>query len=182
MSLSGLFMCLFFGCTYHNIIINSRLRYEGTLKYLGESVPGSKFGLWKTQQGSCVAEENSQWGCQHRHRQIPTIPLWMCSAFPAEMREQTILMSFSDVIMALLVHLGIWYKRKACKSLRAVVWVSGTEQLGQLLGGHQPSTLAISVPLMEQEYIPVELCALFIHPHVPRLVWDTLYSMTLVVC
>ena len=85
-----------------------------------------------------------------------------------------ILTSFDDVIIVLLVHLGIGYKRKACKSLRAVIWVSGTEQLGQLLGGHQPSTPAISVPLVEQEYIPVELCAFFIHLHVPRLIWDTL--------
>ena len=71
-----------------------------------------------------------------------------------------ILMSFGDVIIILLMHLGIRYKRKVCKSLGAVVWVSGTEWLGQLLGGHQPSTSAISVPLTEQEYIPVELCAL----------------------
>ena len=74
----------------------------------------------------------------------------MCSAFPTEMGEQMILTSFGDVIITLLVPLGIGYKRKACKSLGAVVWVSGTEWLGQLLG-HQPSTSAISVPLMEQE-------------------------------
>ena len=35
-------------------------------------------------------------------------------------------------------------------SLGAVIWVSGTEQLG-LLRSHQLSTLGISVPLMEQE-------------------------------
>ena len=81
----------------------------------------------------------------------------MHSAFPAEMGEQTILTSFSEVIITQLMHLGIGYKRKVCKSLRAVIWVSGTEQLGQLLGSHQPSTLAVSVPLMEQEYISVEL-------------------------
>ena len=98
----------------------------------------------------------------------------MHSAFPTEMGEQTTLTSFGDVITFLLMHLGIGYKRKACNSLGAVIWVSGTEQLGQLLGSHQPSTLAILVPLMEQEYIPVELCALFIHLHVPRLVWYTL--------
>ena len=34
-------------------------------------------------------------------------------------------------------------------NLGAVVWVSGTEQLG-LLRSHQPSTLAILVPLVEQ--------------------------------
>ena len=98
----------------------------------------------------------------------------MHSPLPAQMGEQKILMSFGDVIIILLMHLGIGYKRKAHKSLGAVVWVSGNEWLGQLLGGHQPSTSAISVPLMEQEYIPAELCALFIHLHIPRLIWDTL--------
>ena len=83
----------------------------------------------------------------------------MHSAFPAYMGEEMILLSFGDVIIILLMHLGIGYKRKACKSLGAVIWLSGTEWLGQLLGGHQPSTSAILVPLVEQEYIPVELCA-----------------------
>ena len=46
--------------------------------------------------------------------------------------------------------------------------------VGSIARGHRPSTMAISVPLMDQKYIPVELCALFIHPHVPRLVWDTI--------
>ena len=124
-----------YNCTYP-ILINSRLQCEGALKYLGESITGLKFRLWKTQQGSCVMEENSQQGCWQRHKQISAIPLCMHSAFSTEMGEQTILMSFSDVIIGLLMHLGIGYKRKACKSLRAVIWVSGTEQLGQLLGGH----------------------------------------------
>ena len=53
-------------------------------------------------------------------------------------------------------------------SLRAVIWVSGTERLG-LLTSHQPSTLGILVPLMDQEYNPEELCTLFLHVHVPRL-------------
>ena len=88
--------------------------------------------------------------------------------------EQMILTSFGDVIIIVLMHLGIGYKRKACKSLWAVIWVSGTEWLGQLLGGHQPFSFTMLVPLVEQEYIPVELCALFIHLHVPRLIWDTL--------
>ena len=88
--------------------------------------------------------------------------------------EQMTLTSFGDVIIFLLVHLGIGYKRKVHNSLGAVVQVSETEWLGQLLRGHQPSTLAISVPLVEQEYIPVELCALFIHLHVSRPVLDTL--------
>ena len=46
------------------------------------------------------------------------------------------LTSVGDVITILLMHLGIGYKRKVCKSLGTVIWVSGTEQLGQLLRGH----------------------------------------------
>ena len=173
-SLSGPFTCLFFSCTYPILIINSRLWYEGAPKHLEESVTGLKFRLWKTQQGSCVAEENSWWQYRQRCRQILVIPLCMCSAFPTEMGEQTILTSFGDVIIILFMHLGIGYKRKVCKNLGAVVWVSETEWLGQLLEGHWTSTLAILVPLVEQEDIPVELCVLFIHLHVPRLVWGTL--------
>ena len=48
-----------------------------------------------------------------------------------------------------------------------VIWVSGTEQLSLLIS-HQPSTLAISVPLVEQEYNQEELCTLFIYVYVPR--------------
>ena len=81
------------------------------------------------------------------------IPLHMCSAFLIEMEEQTILISFSDVIITLLMHLGIGYKRKASKSLMAVIWVFGTELLGQLQGHHQPSTLAVLVSLIEQDNI-----------------------------
>ena len=69
-------------------------------------------------------------------KQIMAIPLCMCSAFPTETGEQMILTSISDVIISQLVHLGIGYKGKVCKSLGAVIWVFGTEQLGQLLGGH----------------------------------------------
>ena len=100
-------------------------------------------------------------------------PAHMHSAFPAEMGEQMNMTLFGDVIIILFVHLGIGYKRKVHKSLGVVVWVSGTKQLDQLLGGHQPSTLAISVPPVEQEYIPVEPCALYIHLHMSRLVLDT---------
>ena len=71
------------------------------------------------------------------------IPLCIHSAFPTQMGEQMILMSFSACA------LGIGHKRKVHKSLGAVIWVFGTEWLGQLLGGHQPFTSAVSVPLIE---------------------------------
>ena len=48
--------------------------------------------------------------------------------------------------------------------MTAVIWVSGTEWLGPLLS-HQPSTLAILVPFVEQEYILDELCTLFHERH-----------------
>ena len=57
-------------------------------------------------------------------------------------------------------------------SLGAVIWVSGSEWFGQLLRSYQSSTLAISVPLMEQEYILDELWVLFIYLHVPRPFWE----------
>ena len=62
----------------------------------------------------------------------------------------------------------------------AVIWVSGTEQFGLLLS-HWPSTLAISVPLIDQEYTQDELSSFFISLHARRLFGSTLVSMTLVV-
>ena len=53
-------------------------------------------------------------------------------------------------------------------SLGAVIWVFTAEQLGPLLRSHQPSTLAILVPLMEQEYNLDEPCVLFVYLHVTR--------------
>ena len=54
-------------------------------------------------------------------------------------------------------------------NLGAVIWVSGTERLGQSIS-HRPSAPAISVPLVE--YNQNELCTLFIHIHVPRPFWE----------
>ena len=56
-------------------------------------------------------------------------------------------------------------------NLGAVVWVFRTECLGQLLRSHQPSTSAMLVPLVEQEYNLDELCV-FIYLHVPRPFWE----------
>ena len=56
--------------------------------------------------------------------------------------------SFNDVTMFACAS-GRGYIRNACMSLGAVIWVFGTEHFGQLLGGNQPSTLAVSVPLVE---------------------------------
>ena len=55
---------------------------------------------------------------------------------------------FNDITMFACAS-GRGYIRKVHMNLYAVVWVSGTEWFGKLLGGHQPSAAAVSVPLME---------------------------------
>ena len=94
--------------------------------------------------------------------------------------EQMIVMSLDDVIMITHPIRGGKYTRRASLSFGAVIWVSGTERLGLLLS-HRSSTPAISVPLMEQEYIQNELSTLFIDVHAPRLFGNTLVSTILVV-
>ena len=83
-----------------------------------------------------------------------------------------------------MISCAIWggkYIRKSELKPGDVVWVSGTEQLGLLIS-HQHSTLAILVPLVEQEYNQEQLCTLFIHVHVPRpFMGNSLVSMTSVV-
>ena len=104
----------------------------------------------------------------------------MCSGSPTEKVEQTMVMSFSDVTVIAHAIRGGKYIRRANLSFGAVVWVSGTEQLGALLS-HWPSTLAILVPLVEQDYILEELFTLFIHVQAPRLFGNTLVSIISVV-
>ena len=127
----------------------------------------------KTMQFVC-SHSNCElwWWCWQMGRQTMAFPLHMCSGFPMEKVEQMIVTLFYDVIMISHAVGGGKYIRKVSMSLGAVIWVSGTEWLGQLPRSHQPSTLAISVPLMEQEYILDELCALFIYLPVPRLLWE----------
>ena len=59
---------------------------------------------------------NSQWGCWWVCRQTSMALLSMYNAFTTEMGEQTILMSFSDVIHAWLVHWGKGIKEKHARA------------------------------------------------------------------
>ena len=110
MSLCGLFTCIYFVnqlyILYHILIINFRLQYKGTLKYLEESVTGLEFRIWKQWHGFCIVVENSWWRCQWVHRQISMALLHMHNAFPTEKGVQKILMSFSDIITTWLMHWG----------------------------------------------------------------------------
>ena len=100
--------------------------------------------------------------------------------FPMERVEQMIVMPLDDVTMIAHAIEGGKYIRRTHLGFGAVVWVSGTEQFSLLLS-HWPSTLAILVPLMEQEYTQDELSSLFISVHAPRPFGNTLVDMTLVV-
>ena len=42
--------------------------------------------------------------------------------------------------------------------------------------------MAITVPLMEQEYIPEAQCTLFIHLHISQITWAPLVSVVYIVC
>ena len=79
----------------------------------------------------------SNWGfwqqCQWICRQTMAFSLHMCSGLPVEKVEQMIVMSLDDVTVIAHAIWGGKYIRRASSSFRAVVWVSGTEQLGLLL-------------------------------------------------
>ena len=107
-------------------------------------------------------------------------PLCMCSGFPMEKVDQTIMMTLSDATVIAHAIGGGKYIMKSSLSFRAVIWVSDTEPLGPLLI-HWPSTLAILLSLMELEYIQDELFTLFIHVYAPRFLGNILVSMVLVV-
>ena len=113
-------------------------------------------------------------------RQPMAFPLHMCSGLPTEKVEQTIMTSLDDVTMIAHAIWGGKYISRAHSGFGTVIWVSGIEHLGLLLSP-KSSTLAISVPLVEQEYIQDELFSLFIHVHAPRLFGNTLVGITLVV-
>ena len=57
-------------------------------------------------------------------------PLHMHSGFPVEKVEQMIMMSLDDITVIARAIWGGKYIRRVSSSFGAVVWVSGTEQLG----------------------------------------------------
>ena len=75
--------------------------------------------------------------------------LCMCSVFPTERGKQMIVMSFSDVMNAILMHRVGGYIRIVCRSLEVVIWVFRDEHSGNLLRSHQPFIVATLVPLVE---------------------------------
>ena len=140
-------------------------------------VTGSKFGIQNWWYGQCVAVGNTkigQQGCWQMCRQASAALLCMCSAFPAKKGKQMIVMSFSDITSIMLMHRGRGYIRKACMSLKAIIWVFGAEHSGNLLGSHRPFVMVPAVPLMEWKCLHTGKCPLFVPLHVPKIILSTL--------
>ena len=148
----------------------------------GRVVTGMKFGLReKTTRFRCsYINWGFQWWCQQMHRQTMASPLCMHSGFLTGRSDQTIVMSWNDVTVIPHAILGGMYKRRAHTILRTLIWVSGTEQLGLLIS-HRPSTLAISVSLMEQSITRMNCVPCLSICMYPDLFGNFLVSMTLVV-
>ena len=146
----SLFTCYTCMCFAVGVVNKLRLQYEGTLKYLGESVTGMKYGLRKRWWGSDVAMVTGDSGSDASKC---TDELWhlLCSrtvVFPLEDQSRWLWHLEMTSQWSLMLFFRGKYKRRAHTNLGAVVWVSGTEWLGLLIS-HRPSTLAISMSLME---------------------------------
>ena len=89
------------------------------------------------------------WWCWQMCRWTMAFPLHMHNGFPTKRIEQMILTLWNDFTVIFHALWGGKYIRTAHTNLGAVVWVSGTEQLGLSIS-HRPSTPAILVPLVEQ--------------------------------
>ena len=114
-------------------------------------------------------------GCQQMCRQIMAVLLHMCSGCPAEIIEQTIVMSLYGVTRFSHAIEGGNYKKRPWPSLGAaaitVIWVFG-QVFGSLLS-HRPSTLLSWCPSSRKHTQDVE-CGLFFHKHASRPIWRTL--------
>ena len=92
-------------------------------------------------------------GCWQMCRWTMVFPVHMCSGFPAGRSKQMIMTSWNDVIMISHSILGGNYKRRAHPILRPAIWVFWH----CLSTSHRPSTLAISVLLVEQSITRMKL-------------------------
>ena len=177
-----LFTC--YTCLYFVVGAVNKLKlwYEGTLKYLWESVTGMKFGLRKRQRGSdasIVTRDSGidAGGCADK------LQCFLCTCtvvFPLEDQSRQL---WHHEMMSQWSLMLFW--EGTIKGEHT--WTSGlssgfsdTEQLG-LLTNHRPSTPTILVPLVEQS-ITIMNCMfhLFICMY-PDLLGNFLVSMTLVV-
>ena len=140
-------------CFVVGIVNKLRLWNEGAPKYLEESVTGT--GIW-------VKEKMTRFGCSHSNCRILAVTpadaqmnygvssVHVHSGFPAGRSELTIVTPQNEVTVISHAILGGKYKRRAHTNLSDChLGFLVLEWLGLLIS-HRPSTLAISVPVMEK--------------------------------
>ena len=166
---SALFTCYTCLCFVVKVVNKLRLWYEGTPKYLGESVTGME----KTKRFWCIYSNQGFW---HWHQwmyiQTMVFPVCMHSGFLAGRSKQMIVTSRNDVTMISCAILGGNYKRRAHPNLGAVIWVfwhwivGSTDKSQTLYSGYLGASCGV-------KHNQNELCVSFIHMHVPRPFWGT---------
>ena len=147
-----------------------RLWYEGTPKYLGESVTGTEIGLRKRQRGldAFIVFGGSGMDASRCADEQWCFQCAWAVVFPLEDQSRQLWCHEMTSQWSLLLFREGTIKGEHTWTLELSSESSDTDHLG-LLTSHRPSTLAILVPLVEQN----ELCDLFIYMHVPRPFWGT---------
>ena len=179
---SSLFTCYTCPCFVVSVVNKLRLRYEGTPKYLGESVTGIKLGLRKQLRGSDVFIVTRDSGIDAGRC---TDELWhiLCTYAVVFLLEDQSRWSWHHKMMSQWSLMLFWegtIKGEHIQTLGLSSGILDTEQLGPLTS-HRPSTLAIWVPLVEQS-ITRRNCVLYLSICMyPDFLGNLLVSMTLVV-
>ena len=114
---------------WHVILINCRLWYEGTPKYLGQSVTGSQIRIQNWQVAFCAVVktvEIAQQRCWQMCRWVGVTLLCMCKVFPAGKREADdhdiiLVMSKSSVYIE-----GREYIKGSALELDVIIWFFGS--------------------------------------------------------
>ena len=151
----SLILCCFY-------LINSRLWYEGALKYLGENVTGSEIRMWNWQDGSCIADSS----CQKWQVGVPMDPqvgrhdfTTHAQGFSNQKGEQTIVTSFNDITVIPLMHRAGSIKGECAQALQlssgflaAVHLVTPCEKPWTLSIGYYGASLTVRLQLYREVF------------------------------
>ena len=144
-------------------LINFRLWYEDTLKYLGESVTGSEIRIWNWWDGSCVAVRDGRVGMPMdvqagQHDSTVHAQGFSCLKSEADVH---------DIIRWCLCHYAYiedWglYKESTHKPWGSHLgfWLHYIQL--HFMRSHRLSLVATSVPLEEWDYNSTGKCSLFV--------------------
>ena len=178
---SSLFVCYVCLCFVESVN-KLRLQYKDILKYLGESVTGMEFRLRKRQRGSdafiVIGDSSVDAG-----RCADKLQYFQCACAVVFQPEDQSRWSWHHQMMSQGSLMLLWEGTIKEEHTRASGLSSGssdTEHLG-LLTSHRLSTLAISVPLMEQIITRMNCVFCLSICMYPDLSGEFLVSVTLVV-